>query len=251
MSIHMSEKLLVLITGANQGLGYYAAQQLAATGQYHVLVGSRIKYKAEEAIQKLTQEGASESACFSPLQIDVDSDSSIFAAAQTVQKQHGYLDVLMLNAGIIGATGSTREQYTQVYNTNVFGAVVTVDTFLPLLRNSTRPGGKRIAFTSSSFGSINLALENEGFNPGNAPQVSIYRSSKTAINMIMGIYTKSLESEGFIVSASDPGFCATNMNGYSGFKDPKEGAKILVHAAIGEKDVVHGHVLDESGVVPW
>jgi NAD(P)-dependent dehydrogenase (short-subunit alcohol dehydrogenase family) len=70
----------------------------------------------------------------SPIQIDVDSDLSIAAAAGNVEKTYGYLDILMLNAGILGAEGSTREQYARVYNTNVFGSVVTVDAFLPLLR---------------------------------------------------------------------------------------------------------------------
>jgi NAD(P)-dependent dehydrogenase (short-subunit alcohol dehydrogenase family) len=49
----MSSKTLVLITGANQGLGYYAAQQLAATGNHHVLIGSRDINKANKAIETL------------------------------------------------------------------------------------------------------------------------------------------------------------------------------------------------------
>lgn len=247
----MSDKLLVLITGANQGLGYHAAQQLATTGEHHVFLGSRDMTKAEEAIRTLTKDGGVYPANIEPIQIDVNSDASISAAAQSIEHNHGRLDILMLNAGIIGAAGSTRHQYAQVYNTNVFGAAVTVDAFLPLLRKSTAPGGKRIAFTSSAFGSIRLAMEREDFNPKASPQVSIYRSSKTAINMIMCVYAKMLDSEGFVVSASDPGFCATNMNAYSGVKDASDGAKVLIHAATGEKKDVHGHVINENGVVPW
>lgn len=244
----MSDKLLVLITGANQSLGYHAAQQLAF---HHVLLGSRDISKAEEAIRTLTRVGGVDPAYIEPIQIDVNSYSSISAAAQVVEQKHGRLDILMLNAGIIGAAGSKRDQYTQVYNTNVFGAAVTVDAFLPLLRRSTAPGGKRIAFTSSGFGSIHLAMEKDAFNPKASPQVSIYRSSKIAINMIMAVYAKMLESEGFVVSASDPGFCATNMNAYSGVKDASEGAKVLIHAATGEKKDVHGHTINENGVVQW
>ncbi|KAF1346949.1 hypothetical protein BDV97DRAFT_417065 [Delphinella strobiligena] len=232
----MSDKLLVLITGANQGLGYHAAQQLATTGKHHVLLGSRDIIKAENAIRTLTTDGGVEPANVEPIQIDVNSDYSISTAAQDVEQRHGRLDVLMLNAGIVGAAGSTRDQYAQVYNTNVFGAAVAVDAFLPLLRRSTAPGGKRIAFPSSCFGSIELAMERGDFNPKAFPHVSIYRSSKTAINMIMGV---------------DPGFCATNMNAYSGLKDASEGAKVLIHAATGEKNDVHGRLINENGVLPW
>lgn len=121
---------------------------------------------------------------------------------------------------------------------------------MPLIRKSIAAGGKSIAFTSSGFGSIHLAMENEDVNPEAFPQVSIYRSSKTAINMIMGVYAKMLESEGSVVSASDPGFCATNMNAYSRVKDASEGAKVLIHAATGKKKDVHGHLINENGAVP-
>jgi NAD(P)-dependent dehydrogenase (short-subunit alcohol dehydrogenase family) len=247
----MSDKLLVLITGANQGLGYYAAQQLAATGNHHVLLGSRDIIKAETAVHNLVKEQGTDPTNISPIQIDVDSDLSIAAAAGNVEKTYGYLDILMLNAGILGAEGSTREQYARVYNTNVFGSVVTVDAFLPLLRKSTTPNGKRIAFTSSNFGSLQMTMEVEMLNPKAAPQVNVYRSSKTATNMVMGIYTKMLEDEGFVVSASDPGFCATNMNGYSGWKDPKDGARVLVRAVIGDKEDVHGRLINENGPEAW
>jgi NAD(P)-dependent dehydrogenase (short-subunit alcohol dehydrogenase family) len=96
-----------------------------------------------------------------------------------------------------------------------------------------------------------MTMEVEMLNPKAAPQVNVYRSSKTATNMVMGIYTKMLEDEGFVVSASDPGFCATNMNGYSGWKDPKDGARVLVRAVIGDKEDVHGRLIDENGPEAW
>lgn len=89
-------KTLVLITGANQGLGYYAAQQLAATGNYHILVGSRSVDKAEKAIESLANDSAVkiDAGNLEPLLIDVTSDDSIKAAAQTVEEKHGRLDIL-------------------------------------------------------------------------------------------------------------------------------------------------------------
>ena len=250
-SSNMVEKTLVLITGANQGLGFYATQQLSATGKYHVLLGSRDLSKAEKAIQALTDDESMKANAknVEPLQIDVASDESIQKAAETIEKKYGYLDILMLNAGVARSEGSTREQYKAIFDTNVFGAAMTVDTFLPLLKKSKVPGGKRIAFTSSGLASIKWALESEGqYSGANFP---IYRSSKTALNMIVVHYAILLESEGFAVTASDPGYCATNLNGHRGLKDPREGAKVLIRGATAEKEIVHGQFLDENGSVPW
>ena len=247
----MSGKALLLITGANQGLGYYAVQQLSATNNYRILLGSRDVSKAEKAIETLTDDESinANRANVEPIQIDMSSDESISAAAKKVEEKYGYLDILMLNAGISWAKGTLREQYKQVYDTNVFGAAVTVDTFLPLLRKSTVPGGRRIAFTSSDLSSLQIALTSEGLYSGvNFP---IYRSTKTALNMILVHYARLLDEEGFVVSASNPGYCATNLNAKNGPKDPREGAEMLIKAATESKEKVHGHVVDEKGQQPW
>jgi len=253
------DKTLVLITGANQGLGFYAAQQLAATGEYHVLLGSRDFSKAEKAIQQLAADSSLKvnAQDLEPIQIDVTSDDSIKAAAKTVEDNHGKLDILMNNAGIAGAqaanadgTGpSLRELYRQHYDTNVFGTAVVTDAFLPLLRKSTAPTGKRIAFTSSGLSSLEWALESPGIYSG--ATYPVYRSTKTALNMIMVHYARLLEEEGFVVSGSDPGYCGTNLNGYGGVKHPREGAKVLIRAATDVKDKVHGRVVDEENKEPW
>jgi len=80
----------------------------------------------------------------------------------------------------------------------------------------------------------------------------IYRSTKTAMSMILLHYAAILDKEGFVVSASDPGYCGTNLNGFAGFRDPRQGAVALVKAAIDPKDKVHGKVIDDEGTVePW
>ena len=71
---------------------------------------------------------------------------------------------LINNAGINGsalakAGASLREQFHAVFNTNVFGAAVVTDAFLPLLRQSTAEEGKRIVFVSSSMGALTLVAD--------------------------------------------------------------------------------------------
>jgi NAD(P)-dependent dehydrogenase (short-subunit alcohol dehydrogenase family) len=89
----MSDKLLVLITGANQGLGYYAAQQMSATGKYHILMGSRDLAKVEKAIETITDDKSANAnpSNVEPIQIDMSSDESIEAAAKKVEEKYGHL----------------------------------------------------------------------------------------------------------------------------------------------------------------
>ena len=249
----MSARTLVLVTGGNQGLGFYAIQQLSATGTYHILMGSRDLSKAEKAIKTLSDDESIKAnpQNVEPIEINVSSDESIQQAAAKVDRKYGRLDILMVNAGISRGSGTPREQYSQVFDTNVFGAAATVDAFLPLLRKSTARDGKRIAFTSSGLSSLELAFGMESQWNVMKFHFPVYRSSKTALNMVMVHYARQLEAEGFVVSASDPGYCRTNLNGNRGLKDPRDGAKVLIRAATDTKEKIHGHVIDEDSQEPW
>lgn len=212
-------------------------------------MGARDLSKAEAAIKTLADDGlGAKPELVEPLSIDMGSDDSINAAAKTVEEKFGHLDILMPNAGIGLAPGTLREHHRQVYDTSLFGTAVTIEAFLPLLRKSTKAGGKRITITSSDLASLKFAMEDQGLY--SAKNFPIYRPSKTAVNMIMCHYARSLEDEGFIVTASNPGFCNTEFNGYQGPKDPREGAKELVKTVELGKEL-HGQVVTEGGYMPW
>jgi NAD(P)-dependent dehydrogenase (short-subunit alcohol dehydrogenase family) len=121
----------------------------------------------------------------------------------------------LLDSGVayqqeVAADGSTpplRELYKSHFDTNLFGAVVAVDTFLPLLRKSKGPVGKRIAFTSSGLASLQWGQDGGPNGVYHADRWIIYRSTKTAMSMVVQHYAAVLEKEGFVVSSSDPGYC--------------------------------------------
>jgi len=175
----MAEQTTVLITGANRGLGYYAAQQMAATGKYLVLLGARELSKAEAAIKEIGSDTSVkvDTKNLTPIEIDVTSDASIVAAAKTVEQKYGSLDILLNNAGIAQAQtgkvedGSLRKAYQAQYDTNVFGAAATTEAFLPLLHKGKK---KRLTFTSSGLSSLKWAAEMEG-NYSGAMFLSIAR----------------------------------------------------------------------------
>lgn len=103
-----------LITGANKGLGYRAAQRLLAEG-HEVRVAARDQRPGAAAAGSL-------GARF--VQVDVTDDASVEAAAELVAEAGG-LDVLINNAGICGGrtpvADTTAADVGRVFETNVLG----------------------------------------------------------------------------------------------------------------------------------
>jgi NAD(P)-dependent dehydrogenase (short-subunit alcohol dehydrogenase family) len=93
----MSEKTIVLVTGANKGIGYEIAAGLGALG-WTVGVGARDEERREAAVEKLRAGGVD--AFGVPL--DVTDDASVAAAARLIEERTGRLDVLVNNAGVTG-----------------------------------------------------------------------------------------------------------------------------------------------------
>ena len=97
----MSDKPVVLITGANQGLGFEIIKALLRSGKpYHILVGSRSFQRGEEAIQNAKKEFPDTKSEFTPFQVDVSDDASIENAFKTIQGKVSKIDVLINNAGM-------------------------------------------------------------------------------------------------------------------------------------------------------
>ena len=92
---------IVLISGANTGIGYETVRALVGQTRraYHVFLGSRSVTKGEDAAAKLRAEFPDSESTVQVVPLDVSSDESIAAAVQTVRAGKGYLDVLINNAG--------------------------------------------------------------------------------------------------------------------------------------------------------
>ncbi|EEU36907.1 uncharacterized protein NECHADRAFT_42034 [Fusarium vanettenii 77-13-4] len=225
-----SPKVVVLVTGANQGIGYCIAQQLASSGKYNVLVGARSSSKAEAAVQALQAEGINKTT-LTPVAIDVTDDRSIAAAVQTVSDQAGHLDILINNAGLGTSTAATiREQYREIFEANVFGVAAVIDAFLPLIRASSF-SDRRVVNVTSAVGLTTMASE-EGFEyNAKSYYVPDYRSSKAAVNMITVAQSVKLAEYDIAVVAAAPGMCRTRFTGGYGMKDASEGARAIVRAA--------------------
>ncbi len=140
----------VLITGANRSIGYETARRLGELG-YRVWLGARDGRRGEAAAQALRDLGHDIRA----IDIAVDDEVRVKAAAVRITAEDGKLDVLIANAGIPGSYAPPTEQSIDeirgVYEVNVFGAIRLIQAFTPLLKAA---GSAAIVNVSSALGSL-------------------------------------------------------------------------------------------------
>jgi NAD(P)-dependent dehydrogenase (short-subunit alcohol dehydrogenase family) len=244
-----TDRKIALITGANKGIGFETARQLGALGMT-VLVGARNDALGKEAVAALRTEGTDAYA----VGLDVTDDASVREAARQIEADYGRLDVLINNAGTptisrqrSAPSTTDLEDMRAVYEVNVFGVVRVTNAMLPLLR---RAPAARIVNVSSEIGSI--SSQTDPASPlSQMPASAQYPSSKTAVNMLTAMYAKELKDTPIKVNAANPGYCATDFNGNSGFRTAAEGAEPSVYLATlpddGPSGIHWGHLWTTEG----
>jgi NAD(P)-dependent dehydrogenase (short-subunit alcohol dehydrogenase family) len=249
---------IALITGANKGIGYETARQLGAKATV-VLIGARDAERGRTAERDLREGGAD--AHFVPL--DVTDDTSVKQAAEWIAAEYGRLDILINNAGASSVSrrrsvpsDTDLDDMRAVYEINVFGLVRVTNAMLPLLRLAP---AARIINVSSEVGSITSMTDQAG-PLWQMPASMQYPSSKSAVNMITAMYAKELRDTPIKVNAANPGYCATDFNGNSGFRTAAQGAEVSVHLATlpddGPTGILWGNLwtaegADSYGVLAW
>jgi len=238
---------VILITGANKGIGFETARQLGKAG-HTVLVGARDAAKAEEAVAKLKGEGINAE----PLVIDVTNPASIAKAAADVAERHGKLDTLINNAGVaLEGWGSkpsqtTADLFRAVYETNLFGVVSVTQAFLPLVQKSE---AGRIVNLSSILGSH--ALHADPASPIYHFKSVAYDSSKSALNLYTIHLAYELRETAIKVNAAHPGWVKTDLGGANAPMELEDGAKTSVWLATLPADGPTGGYFHMQERLPW
>ncbi len=93
------EHSIALVTGATSGLGYAAARLLAGEGWHEIIVTGRSLAGAQQAAAQLAAETNTQ--VFTPLELDLDTPSSVQSALVKLVKRGQPIDFLLLNAGMV------------------------------------------------------------------------------------------------------------------------------------------------------
>jgi NAD(P)-dependent dehydrogenase (short-subunit alcohol dehydrogenase family) len=238
-----SEKKIVLITGANKGIGFATAAVLAGSG-HTVLLGARDGERGTTAARQLAGDGLD--ARF--VRLDVTDTATITAAAALIDADYGRLDILVNNAGISRdrphpPTGLPVALLRETYETNVFGVVAVTNAMVPLLRKSS---AGYIGNVSSSLGTV-ASLSDPESPLWQYANLLGYNSSKAALNAITLIYSHTLRADGITVNALSPGYVATDLNHHSGHLTAEEAGAHIARQVIRPDTDATGVFLNENG----
>lgn len=187
---------LALVTGASRGIGAATAIALAAAGA-HVVLTARTAKDLEAVEETIFDAGGS--ATIAPL--DMTQTDSIARLASAVGERWQALDVLVLNAGMLGTLAAVPaidpKEFAQVLTLNVSAQVAMVQAFDAMLRKA--PAAKVIGVTSSV-----------GRNP--RAYWGAYGASKAAFETLIGAYgDETSEISGIRTAILDPGATRTKM----------------------------------------
>jgi len=229
---------IVLITGANRGIGLETARQVARRG-FHVVIAARDEGSGRRAAEAINADRGK--ATFLPL--DVSSSDSIRAAVGAFPRIADHLDVLINNAGIYPDKGQSilmlpRNRLDATFQTNTFGPLEVTQAFLPFLGKAT---AARVINVSSGYGQL------DGLSP-NEPS---YCLSKLALNGLTLMLAQALRADRIAVNSMCPGWVKTAMGGAHAERNVSQGAETAVWLALDAPQDLTGKFVRDRQVIRW
>jgi NAD(P)-dependent dehydrogenase (short-subunit alcohol dehydrogenase family) len=178
-----------LITGGTSGIGRATAKKLALLG-IHVLVVGRSAERGNSTLDEIRAAGGEADFISSDLR---DAASAREVAKKAIELGSGHVDILINNAGIypFGPTHEmTEEQFDRVYSLNVKAPYFLVAELAPLMATRGKGAIVNLSTMAADYG---------------APGMSLYGSSKAAINLLTKVWTAEYGPSGVRVNAISPG----------------------------------------------
>lgn len=233
----MFEGKIALVTGASRGIGAATAKALAAQGA-HVILTARTAKDLEAVEDGIFDAGGS--ATIAPL--DLTDGDSIARLAAAVTERWGKLDILILNAAMLGTLSPVSAidgaEFARLFTLNLTAQQVMIASFDALLRKSE--AGRLVALTSSV---------------GSSPRAfwGAYGASKAALENLVDSYADEVKNLSQVRTAIvDPGRTRTQMRAKaypgedpSSVKEPAVVAEAIL--AMLQTDFASGHRLVVEG----
>lgn len=240
------QRRVALVTGANRGLGFEIARQLAERG-ITVIIGSRDPKNGAAAAASLRNDHRH---VHSRL-LDVTRASTIQAAIGNIIDQFGRIDILVNNAGI-QIDSQTRileldlTLFHKTLETNALGPLLLSQACVSHMRDNDYG---RIVNISSTMGSLtDMAAPDSDYSLNLSPA---YRLSKALLNGMTVLLAKELRDTNILVNSACPGWVRTRLGGDKAPLMPAQGAMTPVWLATLPDDGPSGGFFREMRPIPW
>jgi len=238
---------VAIITGANSGIGYEAAKDLAKRGA-KVIVACRSLEKAQEACEQIKRETGAEQVI--PMVLDVSSMKSVREFCKEFKARESRLDILVNNAGVAGLRKNiTEDGLESQIATNHFGPFLLTNILLETMIKTKKA---RIITVSSVAHTWTKTLDLENLNVEKYWEPKLLYARTKLCNIL---FTKELTrrlaaagQDGIVANAVNPGGVKTAIFRHSRgwfkyiimvsqltFKTPWEGAQPTIDLAVNEK----------------
>ncbi|NAZ75434.1 SDR family NAD(P)-dependent oxidoreductase [Kineococcus sp. T13] len=166
--IDTTERKTVLVTGASSGIGEAVARELAGAG-HHVVLAARREDRLEQVAADITRTGGSASTAA----LDVTDPEAYARVVDAVVAEHGRLDVLVANSGVMllsPMTSLLAQEWDRMVDVNVKGVLHGIAAALP---HFLRQGSGHFV-TTASIGAHEVV-----------PTAAVYCATKYAVWALM------------------------------------------------------------------
>jgi NAD(P)-dependent dehydrogenase (short-subunit alcohol dehydrogenase family) len=240
---------IALVTGANKGIGFETAKQLAQHN-IKVLLGARTETEGKKAEATLRE--ASLDVTF--VKLDISNPADIDEVRKYIESEYGVLDILINNAAVFldGAWFGNNTETVPIqilrdtFDINYFGTVELTQALLPAIKKSE---AGRIVNISSLSGSFGVHLNESSFLYALKPYA--YSASKTALNQFTVFLAHALRETKIKVNAANPGWVKTSIGSDQAPLTPEDGAKTGVALALLDDNGPTGTFSESGEVLPW